>query len=177
MDAWITPDPLLKYRPEGLSKTNLGKQNDLRRAERSDGILPSALRTALKECDFAPTQALADRLFDVALKRINEVRKQWMMLTEGKFETFASIWAKGAARRQFPQLNLKYRGIPDPIRVSPNEKIPNVDCLDQPLIRDLHSLVEDAMEYIEWTLKWPMIVQVVRSIDQGTLKTDLNFRS
>ncbi|OLE44933.1 MAG: hypothetical protein AUI36_23035 [Cyanobacteria bacterium 13_1_40CM_2_61_4] len=111
----------------------------------------------------------------IAVDRINKVRKQWINLTDGKSETFASVWAKGKAKTGFRKLRLKYRGIPDPSKVKGMKVISDFTSLDQPLMRDLDRLVEDALEYIKWTLNWPTIVQVVRSIEQGTLRTDLNF--
>ena len=36
--------------------------------------------------------------------------------------------------------------------------------------------VGDALEYIEWALNWPKIVQVVRSVEQGTVRTDMSWR-
>ena len=48
--------------------------------------------------------------------------------------------------------------------------------LNPPLHDDFLTLVEDALEYIEWTLNWPKIVQVVRSVEQGKVKTDMSWK-
>ncbi|MFZ0750276.1 MAG: hypothetical protein WAM70_13015, partial [Pyrinomonadaceae bacterium] len=177
MDAWITPDPLLKYRPEELSPEDCAVLDKISREGRSNAVLPSALRNALEKCDLVRAEwiALENDLTRIALERINEVRRQWMNLTEDGSETFASVWAKGEAKSRFPNLDLKYRGIPDPSKVHGMKEISDPTFLDQPLMGDLDKLVKDALDYIKWTLKWPTIVQVVRSIEQGTLRTDLNF--
>jgi hypothetical protein len=175
MDAWITHYPLIKYRPEDLSDEDQDAWSRIPRGRLSAAVLPSALQRALEECNLGPTDVLENKLYAVALERINEVRVQWKRLTETKYETFASIWAKGKARLRFPDLDLHYAGIPNPGLVRVNQDICRVDCLDGLLIQDLQRLVKDAIEYINWTLNWPAIVQVVRSIEQGTLRTDLNF--
>lgn len=177
MDAWITHEPLLKYRPENLSDRDGEAWHEIPREKQSRAVLPSALQRALEECDFGPDEErdLRPKLFDSALKRINEVRSQWRELTEDGLETFASIWAKGEAKSRFPDLNLKYSGIANPAVVKVDVDIPAETALDGLLQRDLSTLVEDAMGYIEWTLNWPKFVQVVRSIEQRTLRSDLNF--
>lgn len=177
MDAWITPDPLLKHRPEDLSRTeDRDKLDKILREGRSRSVLASALKNALEECSFGRREkkTLERKLFEVALKRINHVRKQWRELTENGQETFASLWAKGEAN-SFPDIKLRYSGIAEPDKVPVNEDIPDVELMDGFLSRDLSRLVGDAKAYIQWTLNWPTIVQVVRSIEQGTLRTDLNF--
>jgi hypothetical protein len=40
---------------------------------------------------------------------------------------------------------------------------------------DFDQLVEDALMYVDWTLNWPGIVRIVRSIEQGTLRTDMSW--
>lgn len=145
-------------------------------------MLPSALQKALKECNAVRAgEGLEDRLYEVALRRINEVRRQWRELTENGVETFASLWAKGEAPSICadlmgdPDLKLKYVGIAHPGVVPAHSDVPHKHSLDGALADDLHSLVRDAKEYIKWALNWPTIVQIVRSIEQGTLRTDLNF--
>ncbi len=177
MDAWITPDPILKRRIEDLPSEGEKALNEIRQKGQSDAVLACALQKALEECSFERNQAgpLKRKLREVALKRINLVRRQWIDLTEDGQETFASIWAKGKARESFPNLRLKYVGIADPNRVPVNDDVAEVSLLDGSLIGDLGNLVDDATQYIKWTLNWPTVVQVVRSVEQGTLRTDLNF--
>lgn len=177
MDAWITHEPLLKFRPEDLSEEAHAAWHKIPREKQSAAVLPSALQKALEECNFGPNEKrdLRQKLFEAALRRINEVRRQWRELTEDGLETFASIWAKGEAKSYFPDLNLKYSGIANPAVVKVGVDIPAVTDLDGPLQSEVFSLVADATEYINWTLNWPAIVQVVRSIEQRTLRTDLNF--
>jgi hypothetical protein len=175
LDAWITPDPLLKYRPEELTPEQRHIQSKLNDRQ-SEGLLPSALQGALAECKFTPDARakLKRELEKCALKRITAVRRQWAALTENEVETFASIWANGRARSCCSDLEMRYSGIvADP--AFPLDLELTMDDLSGSLIADLHQLIDDACNYIKWTRDWPTIVQVVRSIEQGTLRTDLNF--
>jgi len=176
MDAWITRDPLLKYRPEELSARDCKSFSKILRKRESEAVLPSALQKALRENDgpgSTERDSLEKKLLNAALERINEVRNQWMKLTEDGVDTFASIWAKGEVGSYF-RLTLKYPGICVP-GFPAGRRITNFDHIDRHLFDGLKRLVEDAIKYIEWTLKWPTIVQVLRSIEQGTLRTDLSF--
>jgi hypothetical protein len=176
MDAWITPNPILKYRRKDLSDEDRIEISRLSRKEQSEAVLASALQKALVEggLGFAEKNSLKNSLINVAIKRINEVRRQWIDLTENGTETFASIWAKTKVKSFFPRLKLRYTGIADN-GLEAYEDITHEDHIDRHLYSDLLYLVEDAIDYIEWTLQWPKIVQVVRSIEQGTLRTDLKF--
>lgn len=176
MDAWITPAQLLKYRPKDLSDENRKSFSEISRTKESGAALPSALQKALRQNGLgsAEKDALEKNLLNIALQRINEVRNQWMELTEDGVKTFASIWAKGEVKSFFPGLKLKYSGI-CVASVRADKNVNHVDQLNRHLHEDLERLVKDAIEYIEWTINWPTIVQVVRSIEQGTLRTDLNF--
>lgn len=174
MDAWITHNPVLKYRPEALKDRD--EWDRIPRETQSFAVLPCALQKAIGKGSFKRGRyELEKDLFDVALNRINQVRRQWIQLTEAGQDTFASVWAKGEAKLRFPDLELKYSGIADAGHVSPGKDIPKKSDLDGDLLVDLINLVADAQIYIEWTLAWPKIVQVVRSVEQGTLRTDLNF--
>ena len=177
MDSWITHHSLLKFRYQDLSPDERDVLKSQPRARRSSAALPSALQRALEKCAFerAERNDFENELKIIALKRINEVRRQWIELEEPGAETFASVWARGEAISSFPNLDLKYQGIPNPDKVLAKEEIPKLGFLDGDLIQDLTELIENASDYIKWTLKWPTIVQVVRSIEQGTLRTDLNF--
>lgn len=172
MDAWITANPLFKFRSEELAK-----HSDALLRDAAGGPLPSTLQRALEACEFknAEKTALGKKLTEIALKRISEVRRQWGGLTENGTEAFASLWAKGEAQSCCGSLKLAYPGIVANHNVPTDEDITEVIQLHGALIQDLHNLIDDAKGYIEWTLNWPRIVQVVRSIEQGTLRTDLNY--
>ncbi len=182
LDAWITPNPLLKFRPEELTPENRKLRSELLNAKQS-GDLPSALQNALAECKFTEHARfeLTAELEKSALKRITQVRQQWAALMDKGVETFASIWAKGMARRCCPDLKDKYKSKHKPKYLGivddpdlPVEQDLSVDDLSHAVSQDLTQF-HDACNYIEWTRDWPTIVQVVRSIEQGTLKTDLNY--
>jgi hypothetical protein len=175
MDAWITGNPLLKFRPEDLSHQERGAFRILQ-AKECESVLVCALQNALREGGFEQPekQALKRELRNSALNRINEVRNQWIELTEDGTETFASLWAKGTTHKYFPKLKLKYAGIAD-AKLKVTQQITRPEHLDRNIEKGLSVLIDDAKDYIQWTLDWPKIVQVVRSIEQGTLKTDVNF--
>lgn len=177
MDGWITGTPLLKFRSEDLSDQKRDAFAILQDRE-SKSVLARALQNALREGGFeVPAQnALKKNLLKEALTRINQVRNQWMKLTEDGVETFASVWAKGTVDSCFRGLEreLKYPAIAD-AKLKPTQQITHTDHLNRNVHLGLVDLIDDAKDYIQWTLDWPKIVQVVRSIEQGTLKTDLNF--
>lgn len=178
VDAWITANPLLKYRPEYLSTAEQHQWHAITRHGRSEGVLSSALQTALEKGSFITAERLRLRetLVEVGLKRITEVRKQWIGLTGAGAESFASIWAKGTVKSFFPGLPNRCHGIAhDGISVS-DELTETIHLNEYGLHDDFLTLVDDALEYIEWTLNWPKIVQVVRSVEQGTVKTDLSWK-
>src|SRR5712664_3341015 len=83
VDAWITPSPLLKYRPEDLSEHDRAEWHNVKRTGRSEAVLASALQTALEKGSFimAERLALREQLIRSAVQRITEVRKQWANLT------------------------------------------------------------------------------------------------
>jgi hypothetical protein len=66
----------------------------------------------------------------------------------------------------------KAMGITDP-NISPEADITDVFQINDYLYDSFRNLIEDAIDYIEWTLHWPEIVQVVRSVEQGTVRTDI----
>jgi hypothetical protein len=176
LDAWITPNPLLKYRLEELIRQeNREALRDLLN-QRPTGLLPAALQNALAACKFThPARVdLKTKLKEVALKRITQVRTQWAALGENEVETFASIWARGRAQQCCDDITLDYPGLVVNPDLPVHSSIRNGDLVD-PVRDDLTQLIEDACNYIEWTRDWPTIVQVVRSIEQGTLRTDLNY--
>jgi hypothetical protein len=176
MDAWITPDPLLKCRPNDLQPELAAAWRSLHRRGPSQGVLPAALQQALRAGHFKPSTrfALRAELQRIALARINQVRKQWATLTAPGKETFASLWAKGQVADYFPQIEPRCLGIAPGTPITTD--ITQVAQLNAHLQDDFKQVLEDAVEYIRWTLNWPHIVQVVRSIEGGTLRTDLSWR-
>jgi hypothetical protein len=175
LDAWITPEPLLKYRLEELAqKTDRDKLSKMLNRRQPGGLLPTALQRALETCKFIPDATFKARLKESALKRMREVRKQWGELRDKGVETFASAWAKGRAQEYCPDFLLNYPGIVLDPKVPIDADLTHVPLL--PLIMEnLNDLIKDATNYIHWTRDWPTIVQVVRSFEQGTLRTDLNY--
>ena len=177
VDAWITSNPLLKYRPEDLTAQERTAWHQIKRTGRSEAVLAAALQTALEKGSFITAERLAlrNQLIKVAMQRITEVRKQWANLTGEGMETFASIWAKGTVGSYFQNLPGKCLGIAVADRPLEQDLSESVH-LNYHLHDDLLTLVEDALEYIEWTLNWPKIVQVVRSVEQGTVRTDMSWK-
>jgi hypothetical protein len=189
MDAWITKHPLLKYRPSELSEQDKNRWEGLRERGLSEGVLPHALQVALEKSEFTrdDQKNLQKDLNETALKRINNVRKQWSELRTESKETFASAWASGKASVYFKSEMKKYArtsgvNLTDKWKGLARGDHPEGDPLTKeeqlnPSLRtDFSALKDDAIEYINWTLNWPKIVQVVRSVEQGTVRTDLSWR-
>jgi len=176
LDAWITPDPLLKYRSEELTEENRDACRELIERSQSGGLLASALQRSLAACRFTRKARvnLETKLKHSALKRITQVRQQWAALRDNEVGTFASIWANGQARSYCPDLKLKYSGIVTNPNLALDQEL-TIYHLSPAVSEDLNQLIKDACNYIDWTRDWPTIVQVVRSIEQGTLRTDLNY--
>ena len=177
VDAWITANPLAKYRPEYLAKAQQAEWDAIRRHGRSDGVLARALGIFLEKGSFITTERLQLRetLIRVGLERIAKVRKQWIHLTGSGKETFASIWARGTVASFFPHLPSRCRGIAHEGIGLDDELRETIQLNEYGLHDDFLTLVNDALEYIEWTLNWPRIIQVVRSVEQGTVKTDMSW--
>lgn len=139
------------------------------------------MQRALAACRFtrAAKVTLKRKLKESALQRITEVRQQWGTLRDNEVETFASIWAKGRAAKYCQDLcgdlKLKYSGIVSNTDLSVDAELTDAD-LSHEVDDDLGQLIDDACNYIDWTRDWPTIVQVVRSIEPGTLRTDLNYQ-
>lgn len=176
MDAWITSDALLKFRPEHLARSDKERWEGLPRKGRSQAILSGALQGALEKEHLGKgeRERLRENLTVRALERINEVRDQWAGLADAGCETFASIWAKGITRSYFENLEPRCHGIAEP-DVPVGKPISKPVELNRYLGDDFRQLLSDAIEYIEWTLHWPQIVQVVRSVEQGTVRTDMSW--
>jgi hypothetical protein len=176
VDAWITPFPLLKYRPDDLLELDKTKWYDIKRTGRSEAVLASALQTALEKGSFITAERLTlrEQLIKIAMDRITKVRRQWADLRGNGKETFASVWAKGEVHSYFPDLKEKCLGIAA-IGIPLGRDLGKQTDLNPYLHDDFLTLVDDALEYIEWTLNWPKIVQVVRSVEQGTVRTDMSW--
>ncbi|WDE11445.1 hypothetical protein [Thalassomonas haliotis] len=186
MDAWLNPNPLPKYLSGTPSESDTGRWGEVKRHGRSQGVFASALQLALEKGVFTTPDRfqVKNALIEVGLQRITEVRNQWAKLTAGdegkEVETFASIWAKGTVSDYFPELadkcyGMAHKSINEREGDKKEELKKTTDLNEFQLHDDFLTLVEDALEYIEWTLNWPKIVQVVRSIEQGAVKTDLSW--
>ena len=57
--------------------------------------------------------------------------------------------------------------------IAPKRPIATLEDLSAPMARRVHELIEDALNYVHWTLEWPKFVQIVRSIEQGTFLADM----
>ena len=188
VDSWVTAIPLLKFRLEDLANSEQTEWLDMRRTGPSEAALPSALEKALEAGEFTTSDRneLRSTLIALGLQRIDQVRELWSHLTAGSRETFASLWAKNEVgfsfTPYFPPLGngqvARWQGIRDPDRAS-NGRSGSIETLDDlnPILREeFLMVVEDALEYVTWTLNWPRVVQVIRSIEQGTVSTDLTWR-
>ncbi len=177
VDAWITANPLLKYRPEYLPEEERQAWHNIKRKGQSEAVLAAALQAALEKGSFITGEriSLRERLIEVGLKRISDVRIQWANLTNDGKETFASIWSRGSVFEYFQNLPRRCSGIADP-GISLDSALTELVHLNHHLHEDFVTLVEDALEYIEWTLNWPRIMQVVRSVEQGTVRTDISWK-
>jgi hypothetical protein len=175
MDAWITPDRLLKYRPEdGLSEEEQKRWHQLSRKGASGAILTKALQEALAMQHIANRRELEQRLIAEAVSRIADVRNEWMGLQgDDGTETFASIWAKGIVRNYFPGIDDRCLGMAPKIPI--NRTFNNIYELNDYLIPDFMRLRDDAVQYIDFTLHWPNIVQVVRSVEPGMVRFDVSW--
>lgn len=176
VDAWINPDPLLKCRPDDLTATDKARWHQLHRSGLSAAILPQHLQNALETGRITPKEKhdLKESLVKEALKRINEVRELWAQLTDSGSETFASIWAKGSVHNYFPNLSGRTRGIAPTTPLT--DPLTEDTQLNTSLLHDFNQVVQDAVAYIDWTLNWPQIVHIVRSLEQGTLRTDVSWK-
>lgn len=185
VDAWITTDPILKFRFAEL-KTSEEKEY-WRRAKEHQGEapLPRALRRALEIGSFDPTQravfTLRTELKAVAATRIERVRQLWsaIEIQNGK-STFASNWAQGKIGQvigegSFEGCSDLWRGLA-PNR-SLNDPIRRIEDLPGVITARVLELIDDTIEYIRWTLQWPKFVQIVRSVRQGSFAGDLSWQA
>lgn len=179
MDAWITDDPLAKCRRAELNRTQW-KRREADREVPPTALLPRELFRALQVGRFSgATPELRKEFEVVALRRIEDVRRQWGALAIGDRQTFASYWARGEVRRAFgPELfaeepELTWQGIaPGKDFEKPLSRLTQISELRPPL----NDLIDDAFGYIRWTLAWPRFVQIVRSARQGDFAADVSWR-
>jgi len=94
-------------------------------------------------------------------------------------DTFASIWAKGKVRDSGINLEIfskqtdpLWRGLEIDDNISEYHEL--VD-LPPYILMEVNNMIEDAVKYVEWTLKWPEFVQIVRSVTQGKFAGDLSY--
>jgi hypothetical protein len=173
LDAWINPEPLLKCRPDTLSPEEADQWHATVRRGRSEAVLPRFLQSALETgaFTFGDRQKLKKLLVEQALRRITEVRDLWAELVDNGHQTFASLWATSRVGDFFPELTERALGIaPGTPLSSPIVKLAQLNPF---LVGDFDQVVEDALQYVEWTIHWPGIVRIVRSIEQGTIRTDM----
>jgi len=185
MDAWITHDSILKYRIDPLDQRHkrLWRKAKSQQDQAPLAPLPKAMLKALSSGNFSPDDEdeLRDALDTSAVTRIEKVRQLWANIRSGGQETFASYWAQGRVKEVFSEECFGTRkdrlwegiasGRPLSDSITKRRDLSNPDMSDK--IRDL---IEDAITYVHWTLRWPRFVQIVRSIRQGDFKGDLGWR-
>jgi hypothetical protein len=119
------------------------------------------------------------QLLETALERISMVRMAWSSLEgehagqHGRVHTFASAWAIGEpiVEGLGPGMTDRAKGL---VREVPQaQELLKRRDLNEEIQEDLMMLIEDAITYIDMTLNWSKTVQLIRSIEPGTLKTDL----
>ena len=180
VDAWIQPNP-------SLNVAHI--EDEQLRPERSPFVktLKNVLRRGFYTSD--DQNLLKAELEKIALERIEDMRSLWSDLktnTSNKTkETFASLWVgepgkikKIISARTRSQLEIEeeWTGWGLLKKKSANMKINSVDQLNPKIQEGIKILIDDAINYIEWTLEWPRFVQSVRSVEQGNLRMDLNWR-
>ena len=205
VDAWITPGPeecrepvrdeelpsnaeryrqrddrILKWRPETLDKRRRKEWEGIPQSGPSRGLLPFKLQVVLgRGSPLSPLERrrFKNELLKVALSRITTVRNAWSEL-HGKHPTFASAWVSGEdeVRTHMKGMTERAAGL-----VKPGGPIIGKDltlrALNELVQADLMLLIDDALTYIDMTLNWSKTVQLIRSIEPGTLKTDLFWDS
>jgi len=198
LDAWINTNALIKFRTNDLSDD---QKKDLRRITPEQGsgaVFPKALQRAAEtgKFPFGDRYRLRKQLIKKGLARITEVRRLWASLTDGTHETFASIWARGEkeVRNAFIPRDFfsdeEYKRLTDQ-GVEPDipkralgialdthwdDEITEETQLNPDLRGDFDQVIEDTLQYVEWTIHWPGIVRIIRSIEQGTIPTDMSWR-
>jgi hypothetical protein len=177
LDAWVTPNPILKVRYGTLNKNEKVSWSSVRSTS-AQAPLPHAMREALNRghLEDAAARNLKRQLIDSAVNRIEVVRQRWSDLQNGDKRSFASYWARGEVERNFPRepfaqfTNSWWKGLA-------SKPVTMFEDLPQPILIAVDKLADDAVTYVKWTLEWPTYVQIVRSVEQGTFVGDLTWQS
>jgi hypothetical protein len=188
VDSWIVSNSILKVRFDSIKDNPdlVREWEGARKNQIGSGVLPKAMLRALQEGRFTDedANALRDELWDTAITRVETVRRLWSALRVGDKRTLASHWAAGEVIGHFPMECFD----PDPKRhdpklyagIAPGRK-PNDPVTTRAhlgdLIKPIDHLIDDAIDYIRWTLAWPQFVQIVRSVRQGSFRGDMSWPS
>ena len=183
MDSWITVDPILKCRVSSLLSARLKERWRTARSKEQTAPLPQAMLNALSAGHLKPEveDDFREQLGASAVVRIEQVRQMWARLKRHGHKTFASYWAEGTVKADFPPAC--FTGCPHHLweGIAPgrplSEPISSLNDVAPPVADKVHELCEDAVMYIHWTLDWPNFVQIVRSVPQGTFSGDLSWRA
>jgi hypothetical protein len=177
-----TDHRIMKWRPEPLDGRWKDEWHAVVKKGPSKGLLPSRLQIVLaRGRPMSPLESLhfKRQLLETALERISMVRMAWSSLEgehagqHGRVHTFASAWAIGEpiVEGLVPGMTDRAKGL---VREVPQaQELLKRRDLNEEIQEDLMMLIEDAITYIDMTLNWSKTVQLIRSIEPGTLKTDL----
>ena len=176
VDAWITPNAVLKARYRSLEPEEKHAWH-LARGSAQQAPLPHAMRQALHRGHFdnSSKRQLRNQLIELAVERIEVVRQRWRDLKTKGMRTFASYWATGEVDGIFPSApfanftNDWWKGLT-------RKPISRREDLPAHILLAIQDLVEDAANYVEWSLEWPTYIQMVRSIEQGTFVGDMTWQ-
>jgi hypothetical protein len=179
-DAWITKNPILKLRvkdKELKQPSKMREWKDAREAQHT-AALPFAMIEALRTGGFSlgSERTLKEDLRRIAVDRIERVRQLWVQVKNGERKTFACYWAEGTVQQHFDAGRFRGRNLWSGIGKHPLQPITTIFDLESGLADKLRDLIDDAVNYVKWTLEWPKFVQIVRSIRQGTFVGDLGWK-
>lgn len=179
MDRWITTEPILKCRTALLDKTGLARWQTAQESQHT-ALLPAAMTKALQSGTFGGNAAgeLEKQLTAAAVERIEQVRQEWAELRDGDCRTFASYWAAGDVEENFGAIETEsgsWEGIAPGRPIG--QKVKRVGDLSPMLAEKVNKVIRDTVEYVDWTLKWPNFIQMVRSVKQGDFAGDLSWRA
>nr|VFJ91038.1 MAG: hypothetical protein BECKLFY1418A_GA0070994_10146 [Candidatus Kentron sp. LFY] len=188
VDAWIQPKPAANLQ-------HIDVDESIERGEKtfSKGVLTRALANALRtgRIDETLIPKLKDELRHVAMKRIAQVANQWKDLSTTKNgekqDSLAALWVTNPSKNRAisdmeddaaKQLEVKGKDwIGWGLFKDPKSDLLNPENLNPKVSEDLNILIDDAINYIEWTLEWPRFIQSVRAVPQGELRLDLQWKS
>nr|VFK38754.1 MAG: hypothetical protein BECKTC1821D_GA0114238_100560 [Candidatus Kentron sp. TC] len=175
MNAWIQPD-----HAANLPQT---QQNSF-----PPGVLTRALEDALKTGWLNERNApkLKDDLRRVAMERIAEVAEEWekLKLKNGKGQSLAALWVTNPCASPIEdmdetirkELKIEKEWIGWGLFKDPKSKLNDAENLNPKAREALDILIDDAVNYIEWTPEWPRFIQSVRAVHQGDLRFDLRWK-